>query len=203
MKNVKTNKLSQIKRQIILDSAMNVFTQAGLEGATIRAIASDAEMSTGAVYSMFEGKEDIYAELLKDSLDALLARLTETQATAQSPKEAVSNAIWAFFDFYAENPHAFQMGLYSFSGLRRTGVGRERGEKLDARLVDALAPMRQAFADAIPDASPGTVSGMQARVFAFLLGTLSMQMTGRDKSLGSVAREIVADFVDDIVADLA
>lgn len=47
-------------RQKVLDAAENLFGTAGYKAATIRGIAKDAGMSTGAVFANFEDKDALY-----------------------------------------------------------------------------------------------------------------------------------------------
>lgn len=50
----------QANRERLLESALRVIGERGLDGATVPAIAEEADLSTGAVYSNFSGKEELY-----------------------------------------------------------------------------------------------------------------------------------------------
>jgi hypothetical protein len=62
--------VSGYKRQLILDAA-RFFSEEGLEGASLRAIAVRAGYTPAALYFHFESKEALYAEVLQASLVAL------------------------------------------------------------------------------------------------------------------------------------
>ncbi|WP_225910349.1 TetR/AcrR family transcriptional regulator [Brevundimonas pondensis] len=49
-----------VTRQKVLDAAENLFGTVGYKAATIRGIAKDAGMSTGAVFANFEDKDALY-----------------------------------------------------------------------------------------------------------------------------------------------
>jgi AcrR family transcriptional regulator len=51
-------------RQQLLDSAARVFAQKGFAGASVEEIAESAGYSTGALYFNFDGKEQLFLELL-------------------------------------------------------------------------------------------------------------------------------------------
>jgi AcrR family transcriptional regulator len=51
-------------RERLLDAARSVFARSGFHGASVEEIASEAGYSTGALYSNFEGKEDLFLELM-------------------------------------------------------------------------------------------------------------------------------------------
>ena len=59
------------RRRLIVDAARRVFEDAGLEGASIRAIAQMAGCTTGAIYPLFRSKEEIFAVVLGESLLAI------------------------------------------------------------------------------------------------------------------------------------
>ena len=52
-------------RERLLDAARSVFARSGFHGASVEEIASEAGYSTGALYSNFEGKEDLFLELME------------------------------------------------------------------------------------------------------------------------------------------
>jgi AcrR family transcriptional regulator len=58
-----------VTRERLLDAARTVFARAGFHGATVEEIASEAGFSTGALYSNFEGKVDLFLELMEREID--------------------------------------------------------------------------------------------------------------------------------------
>src|SRR5437588_10908548 len=51
-------------RERLLDAARGVFARSGFHGAAVEEIASEAGYSTGALYSNFDGKEDLFLALM-------------------------------------------------------------------------------------------------------------------------------------------
>lgn len=109
----RADRLSALRRQIILEAAERVFARDGLEHTTIRAIAKEAGCTTGAIYPCFDGKEAIYGELLRASLTRLLAHLDQQSRQAPAPLAARA-AIEAFFSYYAARETEFSLGLYLY-----------------------------------------------------------------------------------------
>ena len=66
-----------ITRAQLLDAAERVFARDGMRGASVDAIALEAGYSTGAVYSNFKGKEDLFLTLLEERIDPRLATVYE------------------------------------------------------------------------------------------------------------------------------
>src|SRR3954470_3704142 len=56
-------------RERVLTAARTVFAGRGFHGASVEEIASEAGFSTGALYSNFEGKEDLFVALMEREID--------------------------------------------------------------------------------------------------------------------------------------
>jgi len=68
-------RIQREKRQIILEAALEVFSQEGFRGATLDQIAAAAGLSKPNVLYYFDSKEAIHQRLLSDLLDTWLAPL--------------------------------------------------------------------------------------------------------------------------------
>ena len=66
-----------ITRAHLLDAAERVFARDGLRGASVDTIALEAGYSTGALYSNFKGKEDLFLTLVEERIDPRLAKVYE------------------------------------------------------------------------------------------------------------------------------
>lgn len=141
----RNERLSALRRQMILDAAQRVFERDGLEKTTIRAIAKEAGCTTGAIYPWFAGKEILYGALLDESLQRLHAHLQAATADC-APAAAARQAILAFFGYYAERRTDFSLGLYLFQGLGPRGLGRDMDEQLNGRLRQCVDVLGQALA---------------------------------------------------------
>src|ERR1700684_2339871 len=56
-------------RDRLLTAARRVFARSGFHGASVEEIASEAGFSTGALYSNFDGKEDLFLVLMEREID--------------------------------------------------------------------------------------------------------------------------------------
>jgi AcrR family transcriptional regulator len=74
----------QQTRAQVLDAAERVFAREGYQGASIAAIAAEAGYSHGAIYSNFNGKEDLFLVLVEERIDARLARVYQAADEALS-----------------------------------------------------------------------------------------------------------------------
>lgn len=175
------------RRRRILEAARAVYAEKGGLSAGLRPIAARAGVTTGAIYAVFSGKEDIYAALLADSLQRLAESVEAAAAREARPDSALREAALAFFDYYAAHPFEGGLGLYQFEPDGRAGLGEERDKELNALLDRSFAVFRKALSALGSDAPQRDA----AQLFATIVGALQMKTSRRDRSLGVDARSLV------------
>lgn len=192
---------SDQKRELILEAAKAVFTQEGLEGASLRAIAVKAGYTPAALYFHFESKEDIYAEVLKASLAALGAAVAQAVEQAARPAQRLEAAAMGFFRFYAQNPRDLDLGFYLFrGGMKPAGLGRARDEVLNGALEAALRPIAET-AEAL--GAPAVAANLlMVDCFAHATGLLLLLHTGRIRMFGASAEQMMQTYIDERIARL-
>jgi AcrR family transcriptional regulator len=169
-------------RARILEAARTVFATAGLEGASLRAIAAEAGYTPAALYFHFASREAIYAELLRESLEAL--------AQALAPARDFRAAAMALYDFYAARPQELWLGLcLRTGGPAPRGLGAELDPALNARLLAALTPLT-AGARALGE------EALAARAFAQVVGLVALAETRRLRLFGRDPRALMIAELD-------
>lgn len=76
-----STRIQREKREVILEAALEVFSQTGFRGSTIDQIADAAGMSKPNLLYYFPSKEDIHRSLIARLLDTWLAPLEEMDAS--------------------------------------------------------------------------------------------------------------------------
>lgn len=71
------------RRESIMECARKLFEKNGLQATTVEEIAEQAELGKGTIYNYFLTKEDIYFQLLMQSLEQLIGELKEVLDTAR------------------------------------------------------------------------------------------------------------------------
>src|SRR5262245_47733781 len=86
---------SAANRAAILQAARRVFLEAGYHATTVDAIAREAGLTIGALYSRFDGKADVYFALLEQRIDTRTEQFRGIGAggAEQAPLEAARR--WA------------------------------------------------------------------------------------------------------------
>jgi AcrR family transcriptional regulator len=187
------------RRQIILDAARRVFAEQGLEGASLRTIAKAAGYTHGALYFHYASKEEIYGDLLSDSLDRLHAAVRAAVGARRAAGPRLQAAALGFFDYYRANPGELELGFYLFRGMKPLGLTRELNARLNAKLRAVLAEMEAALGGlslAAPAAERET-----AALFAHAAGLLLLEHTGRLRLFRADARQLMSDYVARLATD--
>ena len=190
--------LQAFKRAQIREAARAVFAEHGLDGATMRAIAARAGYTAGAIYHHYDGKEEIYGELLAESLAALQQQVRDGAATAGPPPARAAAAARAFFDYYRAHPDELYLGLYLYRGAAPRGLTPTLDRQLNGRLIQLLGLIAERLA-AATDAPPTEANRRTVDLAAHMVGLLLMEATGRLKVLGFDAAALLDDCLQELL----
>jgi AcrR family transcriptional regulator len=175
-------------RERLLASARRQFAGSGFHGASVEDIASEAGFSTGALYSNFDGKEDLFLELMRHEIevhaaeiaDAVRARTTVSERATGGARqwmeliEREPEVLLLFMEFWAygaRDPAMRPKVAAAFAQTREvlTLLIAEAAREFDLELAlpaEQLALAIDALADGIarqkladPDAVPDELMG--------------------------------------------
>ena len=90
----------QQTRAKVLAAARHLFSEAGYEGATIRDIAAEAGMSTGAVFANFTDKSDLFREIMAADMDALVEAMRDGANRGRGVDDVLLKVFVAGYSFY-------------------------------------------------------------------------------------------------------
>jgi AcrR family transcriptional regulator len=107
------------RRSAIIDAAKKVFLEKGIEHATMKDVAAEAELSKAALYLYFKNREELTFELLHISL-LKIKDLIDTAAGKETDGFHKLKAVGdAFMQFYRDEPDYIYFSLvierYSYS----------------------------------------------------------------------------------------
>src|SRR5271163_1891448 len=74
-------------RERLLVAARSVFARSGFHGASVEEIAAEPGFSTGALYSNFDGKEDLFLVLMEREIDEHAREIAEAVRARASMSE--------------------------------------------------------------------------------------------------------------------
>ena len=87
----------EVRREKLLEAATEVFAERGYESARVEQIADVAQVSPGLLYRHFEGKQELYEELLLLANRQLLEHLAQAAAPNLPTDQRVLRGLDAFF----------------------------------------------------------------------------------------------------------
>ena len=128
-------------REKILDVALDLFTDQGFDGTSIREIADRLHISKPAIYHHFASKEEILLTLhmrLHESGKAALARLSERTMTLQT---------WGLLLDDLMDQMAAQRRLFLMHERNHAALEKLRRKDLDDEHEDIQQQLQQALAD--------------------------------------------------------
>lgn len=96
------------RRALIIAAASELFAAQGYDGASMRAIAKAAGVTTPMLYRHFASKAALYTALLNEHARALLDHWANPDPSA-SRQERFSEAVEGFFSWIEENEQAWRM----------------------------------------------------------------------------------------------
>jgi len=109
-KTTKRQRLSpEVRREKLVEAATGVFAERGYEGARVEQIADAADVSPGLLYRHFEGKQELYTEILQLANRELMAHLTQAAAPDLPTPDRVRRGLDAFFTFVENNRQLWQL----------------------------------------------------------------------------------------------
>jgi AcrR family transcriptional regulator len=186
-------------RERLLDAARSVFASSGFHGASVEEIASTAGYSTGALYSNFDGKEDLFLVLMEREIEEHAREIAEAVAKRDSVAGRATGGaqVWMtmierepellllFMEFWAygvREPDVRPKVAARFAQVRQllTRLIADSAREFDLELqipAEQLAVVIDALADGIARqklADPAAVpDDLMGRVLSLLLGAVS------------------------------
>jgi AcrR family transcriptional regulator len=109
-KPVRPSRLTGPQRQrLILDAAADLFAERGYERARLEEIAAAAGVSKALIYEHFEGKRELYAQIMRKGTDESLGLVLAAAAAEPDSLRRLQAGLGAFLDFVAEQPSVWRV----------------------------------------------------------------------------------------------
>jgi AcrR family transcriptional regulator len=126
-------------RQELIAAAATVFARRGYHKATVEEIAAEAGMTSGAIYSNFDGKEELFLAIADAQVESRVAEIQAVADAAAGDGDAGIEAAAQFRAFLESDPE-WPLLFYEFwsVSVRDAGLQGELAKRRDA-IRDALA----------------------------------------------------------------
>ncbi len=159
----------EARTQAFVDAAMSIVDEQGLEGLTIKAVATHLDCAVGAIYRYFPGKGALLVAMQRRAIDDLLERCLQAFESADPGIEAILAGTRTYLGYIDVEPHKARL-IDAILGQRRALLPPEDAQQV----MDALAPMLEAFGRCFAQAVElgQLTAGDPARRMAILWATM-------------------------------
>lgn len=144
-------------REELLEASLAPFADSGYAALSMRRIAADLGVSTGTLYHYFDGKQDLFLQLVAHLTDALVRAVHAAVAGAASAAEA--------FELFLADLAAHE---HWYAGYNRICLDHLRARDADAAVAGPGEAVMRATTDQAVDAL-ATGLGLSAREARFVL----------------------------------
>jgi AcrR family transcriptional regulator len=91
-------------RSDLIAAARKLFAQRGFDGASIRAITTEAGANLGAVTYHFGSKRDLYSAVLEEGLRPMAAKIKSAAASGGTALDRMLRVVEGYFDHFRTHP---------------------------------------------------------------------------------------------------
>lgn len=134
------------RKDDILQAALALFTEIGVDATTIEMIRDRSGASIGSLYHHFGNKERIIGALYLAGTEEYAQLLAQGFAEAKSAKDCVKVLVTSYIDWVVANPDWARFVLHSRGRVEAGEMGeqlREANREHFARILGALAEYRE------------------------------------------------------------
>lgn len=103
--------MEEIRKEQVLQAAKNCIIQNGVSNLSMKAIASEAGVSTGIIYHYFKNKEDLLLQVLKETFRQSHEQVLQTVEPLKTPSEKLVRHLENINAVPRENPDFYPLFL--------------------------------------------------------------------------------------------
>ncbi len=99
----------EAEKQRILGEALNIITESGYEGLTMRGLGERLGMAAKTIYNYFRNKDEVYLQVAMKEFEALHGELLEGYRSSKDPFERLEAITRRFLAFGRSNPGQYDL----------------------------------------------------------------------------------------------
>ncbi len=189
---IEAEKQERIER--ILNAARKLFLEKGYLGATMRDIALEAELSTGAIYVYFSGKDEIYEKVCEEAFMIVIDLIKQAALIEGTPRDRLQAIAHHYFTFYTDYSEYFEMLSFHDLGFTKRGQSEHLRERLKDLTAQAIGIIEGVVAEGIAAGDfSSDLNSTEAsfNLWAGLEGILILDMMGYLKNFNLTLEKLV------------
>jgi AcrR family transcriptional regulator len=211
MQNITARRIEAEKQERIeqiLRAARTLFVKKGYLGATMRDIAQEAKLSTGAIYVYFSGKDEIYAKVCEEAFLVVIGLIKKAAESPGAPRDRLKAICREYYCFYTDYTEYFEMLTFHDLGFTRRGQSEELTDRLKELTGQAISLIEGVVAEAIESGEfSDRFDSLSAsfNLWAGLEGILLLDMMGylRGRGFDMDVEELVVNQLEVMLAGIS
>jgi AcrR family transcriptional regulator len=169
-------KKTERTRQRLRQAALTVFTERGVDAATVEEITEKADLGKGTLYRHFGDKYELVISLVEEALDSLIERINCYDTPPQNLQQVLDHVLTAHYQFFIERTEEF---ILLFQGRVLVKLQRETAGNLETPYIRYLEQIEKQVAPFVSrKTDPAKIRRLTCAVAGFVFGFFSFAMTG-------------------------
>jgi len=123
--------INENQREVILESAAELFAQKGFDGASISDLAAAISLSKAAVYHYFPNKRQLCDAIIFQALARLVPRTKDEVAQASDPRDQLKSFMLCHADQFETNRYGIMTMLSGFDAMPEGRIKKEANRLRD------------------------------------------------------------------------
>jgi AcrR family transcriptional regulator len=169
-----------LTRSEILDAAERIFPRRGYRLASVEEVAEEAGLTTGAVYSNFESKADLYLALNERLMERHAGEVEKVIARGATPEAKIEEAGRAWLDFLRRDRDWLLLDVEFWSYAVRDPDLRARHAVAYRRMRETTAGLLEQATEALGLALPASAEQLGVIINALGNGLVFEQLVDPD-----------------------
>jgi AcrR family transcriptional regulator len=201
-----TRKQKQERTRVeLIEAAGRVFARRGYHGASVEEVAAEAGYSTGAVYSNFAGKEELFLALNDHELEKRLEDYRAVVDALDSPDAVEQTASERFGDFIRDDPDwpllYFEFWAYGARNKRLRGEFVKQREAEVKIIAEAIERQTAAAGVELPLPAEQVAVGIGALINGLAFERVLDPNSVPDELFGLILSRLIVGLLTDLDAD--
>lgn len=163
-------------RRKLKEAALDVFSEKGVEAATVEDITDKADLGKGTLYRHFADKDEMVFTLIEDAIEHLIERLRSYPNEPETLEDVLEHFLNAHYSFFAENSEEF---ILLFQGRLFLKLHGDTSRDLEEPYLRYLEEIENHVSQYIsPKIEPAKIRRLACAVAGFISGYFSFAMIG-------------------------
>jgi len=163
-------------RKKLKKAALDVFSEKGIDAATVEEITEKADVGKGTLYQHFEDKEEIAVMLAEEAIEHLIERIRSYESAPETLEDMLEHLLNAHYEFFVDSSEEF---LLLFQGKLLLKLQSDTLDELEEPYLKYLAEIENQVSTYLsPRIDPLKVRRLACAVAGFVFGFFSFAMIG-------------------------